>query len=322
MAPGEPTINTEKVITPSVSSSAPESPMADSKPKSTRSSSDYGSDSTESAVNDGISMHIYDENEDLGHELGKSTSKVGAQSLTRYATGISVATTTNPNFELDLADNDPADTHNLPLSYRGACIFFISFSTLTVYVSTLRQISFIYHHPLFLSYLQQIFTTTCPLRIAGMPFTAANRTYSVMYSTSYTSGIPGIMSDFNISNEAIAVLGITTYMIGLALGSVVLAPLSEMYGRRPIYLVAMAMFCVLTIPCALATNLEAILITRFFGAIAGSAMISNAPGTVNDVVLEEHRAMAFSIWSIGPMNGVSVGKSLLENSGVLTLLSP
>jgi hypothetical protein len=32
-------------------------------------------------------------------------------------------------------------------------------------------------------------------------------------------------------------------------------------------------------------------------------MIANAPGTVSDIVTEEYRALAFSIWSIGPMNG-------------------
>lgn len=124
-----------------------------------------------------------------------------------------------------------------------------------------------------------------------------------MYSTSYTSAIPGILLTFHIKEETLAILGITTYMLGLSLGSVILAPLSEMYGRRPIYLISIVMFGILTIPCALAPNLEAILISRFFGAIAGSAMISNAPGTVNDIVLEKHRALAFSIWSIGPMNG-------------------
>jgi MFS family permease len=69
----------------------------------------------------------------------------------------------------------------------------------------------------------------------------------------------------------------------------------------------MAMFCLLAVPCALAPNLEAILITRFFGAIAGSALISNSPGTVNDIVTEDHRAMAFSLWSLGPMNGPVIG---------------
>jgi Major Facilitator Superfamily len=105
----------------------------------------------------------------------------------------------------------------------------------------------------------------------------------VLYSTSYTAGIPGIMLSFHISSDTVAVLGITTYLLGLACGSLFLAPLSEMYGRRPVYIIAMALFAILIIPCALAPNLEAILITRFFGAFAGSAMISNAPGTISDI---------------------------------------
>jgi MFS family permease len=46
-----------------------------------------------------------------------------------------------------------------------------------------------------------------------------------------------------------------------------------------------------------------IIIVRFFGALAGSSMIANAPGTVGDIVSDEYRALAFSIWSIGPLNG-------------------
>ncbi|KAF2842029.1 MFS general substrate transporter [Patellaria atrata CBS 101060] len=129
----------------------------------------------------------------------------------------------------------------------------------------------------------------------------------VCYSTSYTSGIPGMMSSFNIRSETVVVLGITTYLCGLAAGSVVLAPLSEMYGRRPVYLVSMTLFTILVVPCALAPNLEAVLVSRFFGAFFGAAMIGNAPGTVSDIVPDEWRALAFSCWSIGPMNGPVIG---------------
>lgn len=129
----------------------------------------------------------------------------------------------------------------------------------------------------------------------------------VLYSTSYTSGIPGMMKTFDISDETVVVLGITTYMIGLAVGSVICAPLSEMCGRRPIYLVAMLAFAILIIPCALTKNLETVLVVRFFGAFAGSAMIGNAPGTVNDIIMEKYRALAFSVWSLGPMNGPVIG---------------
>ncbi|KAJ4350054.1 uncharacterized protein N0V89_008675 [Didymosphaeria variabile] len=129
----------------------------------------------------------------------------------------------------------------------------------------------------------------------------------VMYSTSYTAGIPGMMVTFDVKSKINLVLGLTTYLAGLALGSVILAPLSEMYGRRPVYLVAVAMFIVLIIPCALAQNLATVLAVRFFGAFAGAAMISNAPGTVSDIVSDDYRALAFSVWSIGPMNGPVVG---------------
>lgn len=129
----------------------------------------------------------------------------------------------------------------------------------------------------------------------------------VMYSTSYTSGIPGMMATFGIKSKTLVVLGITTYLGGLAIGSLLLAPLSEMYGRRPVYLIAVATFTVLIIPCALSNNLAQILVMRFFGAIAGAAMISNAPGTVSDIVNDEYRALAFSVWSLGPMNGPVIG---------------
>lgn len=108
-------------------------------------------------------------------------------------------------------------------------------------------------------------------------------------------------SAFGVTDTT-GILGLTTYLLGMAVGSVILAPLSEMFGRRRVYIISVALFVLLVLPCALAPNMEAILITRFFGAFAASAMISNAPGTVNDVVVEKYRALAFSIWSIGPMN--------------------
>ncbi|KAF2133721.1 MFS general substrate transporter [Dothidotthia symphoricarpi CBS 119687] len=129
----------------------------------------------------------------------------------------------------------------------------------------------------------------------------------VMYSTSYTSGIPGMMETFNIKSKTLLVLGITTYLTGLAVGSLLLAPLSEMYGRRPVYLISVFLFTVLIIPCALSNNLAQILVMRFFGAMAGAAMISNSPGTISDIATDDRRALYMSVWSCGPMNGPVIG---------------
>jgi len=48
--------------------------------------------------------------------------------------------------------------------------------------------------------------------------------------------------------------------MGIAVGSVILAPLSEMYGRRPIYIIAMGLFIIFVIPCAVADNIATILV--------------------------------------------------------------
>ncbi|KPI36534.1 putative MFS-type transporter [Cyphellophora attinorum] len=129
----------------------------------------------------------------------------------------------------------------------------------------------------------------------------------VLYSTSYTAAIAAMSEEFNITDDAITTLGVTTYLIGLACGSLVLAPISETYGRKPVYAIAMFVFVVLVIPCALAKDITTIIVVRFFGACAGASMIANAPGTVGDVISDKYRATAFSIWSIGPMNGPVFG---------------
>lgn len=72
----------------------------------------------------------------------------------------------------------------------------------------------------------------------------------VFFSTSYTSGIPGMLIDFNEDSSTVATVGVTTYLLGMACGSLVLAPLSEIYGRRPVYIGGMFMYTCLIIPCA------------------------------------------------------------------------
>ncbi|OQE77396.1 hypothetical protein PENNAL_c0062G10490 [Penicillium nalgiovense] len=123
----------------------------------------------------------------------------------------------------------------------------------------------------------------------------------------YTSGVEGIQKEFNISSKLIVLLGLTTNLFGLALGSVVLSSLSEIYGRRPVYLVSVLLFGLLTLPVALANNIEAVLISRFFGGFFGGTMIASAPGSVTDVTDDQYRALALSCWSLGTMNGPVLG---------------
>ncbi|KAJ5310278.1 uncharacterized protein N7443_002739 [Penicillium atrosanguineum] len=140
----------------------------------------------------------------------------------------------------------------------------------------------------------------------GLAFLSWNTLVVVLYSTSYTSGVVQIGNEFDKS-ETVVTLGLTFYLIGLAIGSMFMAPLSEVYGRKPICVLCLALFTVLIIPCALGTSVTELIVVRFIGAFFGSVMISTAPGMVADLVDDEHRALAISIWSIGPLNGPVLG---------------
>ncbi|KAJ5948594.1 hypothetical protein N7454_001901 [Penicillium verhagenii] len=140
----------------------------------------------------------------------------------------------------------------------------------------------------------------------GLLFLSWNTLIVVLYSTSYTSATTQIGDEFGQS-ETIVTLGLTFYLFGLAIGSMFMAPLSEVYGRKPVCVICMILFTVMIIPCALAKSVTALIVVRFIGALFGSVMISTAPGMVADLVDDEHRALAISIWSIGPLNGPVLG---------------
>jgi MFS family permease len=123
----------------------------------------------------------------------------------------------------------------------------------------------------------------------------------------YSSGVDGMQGTFAIGSKIVILLGLTTNLFGLALGSVILSSLSEIYGRRPIYLISVLLFGLLILPVALASNIEAILVSRFFGGFFGGAMIAGAPGSVTDVTEDNYCALALSCWSLGTMNGPVLG---------------
>lgn len=218
------------------------------------------------------------------HEIGLAepltpiTSRVERPTLTRTTTAMSTMSL-DPTYEVSFDEHDKDDPRDWPKWYKTWIIFSCALSTTTVYVERQNIV---------------VFATT-------------NISKSVLYSSAYTSAIPGMMRDLNVSNEYVVLLGLTTYLLGLAVGSVICAPLSEMFGRRPIYLASLALYTLLVIPCALADRIGTILGVRFVAALIGVSTIANAPGSINDIVTEEYRALAFSIWSIGPMNGPVIG---------------
>jgi multidrug resistance protein len=73
------------------------------------------------------------------------------------------------------------------------------------------------------------------------------------------------------------------YVLGFAIGPVLLAPLSEYFGRQPVYLVSWFIMALFQLPLALAPNIGTIIVCRFIAGFAGGAPLTNTGGTVSDL---------------------------------------
>jgi len=90
-------------------------------------------------------------------------------------------------------------------------------------------------------------------------------------------------------------------------GPLVLAPLSEIYGRRIVLSCANWFFVVWQIACALAPNIGSLIVFRFLAGIGGSGCLTLGAGVIADLFIVEERGLATSIWSLGPLFGPAVG---------------
>jgi len=83
----------------------------------------------------------------------------------------------------------------------------------------------------------------------------------------------------------------------------VMSPLSEFYGRRPIYIASYTFFLIWLIPCAVARNIETMLVARFFDGLAGSAFLSVAGGTVGDLFPKAQLSLPMAFYTAAPFVG-------------------
>lgn len=115
------------------------------------------------------------------------------------------------------------------------------------------------------------------------------------------------MRGFGETSNLIAAFVVSVYILGFAIGPLIIAPLSELYGRVPIYNGCNIVFIIFTIACAVSSNVDMLIAFRFFAGCAGAAPITIGGGTIADIMPREKRAGAMAIWSLGPLLGPVVG---------------
>jgi multidrug resistance protein len=141
----------------------------------------------------------------------------------------------------------------------------------------------------------------CPL------FLRSDAESSPLASSMFAPSVPQLMAEFNSTNEELASFVVSVYVLGFAVGPLVIAPCSEMYGRLILYHICNVLFLVFTVACAISPCLNALIGFRFLAGCAGAAPLTLGGGTIADLVKQERRGVAMTLYTMGPLVGPIVG---------------
>jgi len=126
-------------------------------------------------------------------------------------------------------------------------------------------------------------------------------------SSMFAPGVPQMMREFGSTNQELGSFVVSIYVLGYAFGPLVIAPLSELYGRLPVYHVCNILFVIFTIACALATNLNMLLGFRFIEGLFGSCALTIGGGSIADMIPQQKRGGVMAVWALGPLMGPVIG---------------
>ncbi|KXJ97742.1 major facilitator superfamily transporter [Microdochium bolleyi] len=125
-------------------------------------------------------------------------------------------------------------------------------------------------------------------------------------SSAYSGAFTSLVMEFHVSTTVI-ILGVSLFVLGFALGPLIWAPLSEIYGRQWLFIITMGALTAFNAGAAGATNIHTLIILRFFAGTIGSSPLTNSGGLIADAFTQAQRGLATSIFAAAPFLGPALG---------------
>jgi MFS family permease len=136
-------------------------------------------------------------------------------------------------------------------------------------------------------------------------------------SSMITPGIFGIEYKFHVSHTA-ALLSLSLFVLGLAIGPMLAAPISETRGRGIVYKVSMPLYMLFILGAGLSNSFAGLLICRTLAAIAGAPCLAVGAGTVADLFEPKKMAAPGALVVMAPFLGPCKQCSIILQSGADT----
>ncbi|KAF3763882.1 putative MFS multidrug transporter [Cryphonectria parasitica EP155] len=122
----------------------------------------------------------------------------------------------------------------------------------------------------------------------------------------YTAGSPQYQTEWGVSNLAVY-CGITVFTLCFAVAPMVLASLSEITGRRPLFVTAGVVFAVSQLGSAVTQSFAGMLVTRALAGMSCSVFSAVVGGVISDIYVAKDRNTAMAIFTGAALAGTGVG---------------
>lgn len=131
----------------------------------------------------------------------------------------------------------------------------------------------------------------------------------------YLPSFPGIARDLHTSATLVQ-SSLTACLLGLAIGQLVIGPISDAQGRRKPLVIATFLFALASILCALAPTISILIAARFLQGFTASAGVVLSRAIVRDVfsgkALTKFFALLMVINAVAPMIAPMLGGAILS----------
>ncbi|MFM7669866.1 MAG: multidrug effflux MFS transporter [Betaproteobacteria bacterium] len=129
----------------------------------------------------------------------------------------------------------------------------------------------------------------------------------------YLASLPSLVSGFGVPVATVQ-LTLSLFVIGFGSAQLVIGPLSDRFGRRPVLLTGLAIYVAASALCGLAQSIELLIMARFLQALGCCAAVMIARAIVRDAYAPEDSAKLLaraSTWiSLAPIIGPILGAYL------------
>ena len=106
--------------------------------------------------------------------------------------------------------------------------------------------------------------------------------------------LPVLAKTFD-SSISLAQMTVSMYMVGIACSQLVMGPLSDRFGRRPVLLAGMSLMVAASAACVFAENLPQLIAARFFQALGGASGMVVSRAIVRDLYARDQIGARLSL---------------------------